>query len=475
MKLRLFYIFSFLIFIATCAQIAIHPLTDPDLGWHLAGGQWILENGAVPWKDPLSNQGNHWINYSWLAEILFYKFLNIGGHNGLGILQTFLSLISSLVIYSLARKTADKLPSTEEGKICIAVISSLLAVFLIAPFWHLRPQLIGVIAVGALMLIDRRDKRALSYFSIIEIPLANIHIYWIFIPLVWIFYRGTNDADCGSDTWTKRFSHGAFLIILGVISPYGLNNFQPIFSYAFNHSVAYGLIDEFQPLFEMPLECLACLIVALLSCIGISGKRSYKNLQLPLLFFLATIGQRKYLAIFAVFVTPLLTTGIARLLPKSGAATGIAAKRVIWFELVLIALVALNSPWLLDNNQLGERQLGLLNAQQVLLSASSGKDGAILTHLNDGGWLEYWMSYASKEKRLKTVIDGRTLVMGEKKLAQYLSVSKRESGSCEVVEQWGAAWAILPVGSSLESLLQDECKRWYKIKADSLYSVWVQN
>jgi len=26
--------------------------TDPDIGWHLSAGQWIVEHGTVPATDP---------------------------------------------------------------------------------------------------------------------------------------------------------------------------------------------------------------------------------------------------------------------------------------------------------------------------------------------------------------------------------------------------------------------------------------
>ena len=43
---------------------------DGDVSWHIATGQWILDNRAIPHADPFSFTwaGQPWVPIEWLAE-----------------------------------------------------------------------------------------------------------------------------------------------------------------------------------------------------------------------------------------------------------------------------------------------------------------------------------------------------------------------------------------------------------------------
>src|SRR5215210_3990253 len=72
---------------------ALRPthVQDPDLGWHIAAGDWVLRHGTVPLSDPFSiyGQGRSWIAYSWLFEVLLSVM-----HDALG--------LRAVIIYTFA-------------------------------------------------------------------------------------------------------------------------------------------------------------------------------------------------------------------------------------------------------------------------------------------------------------------------------------------------------------------------------------
>src|SRR4051812_37156132 len=56
-------------------------LYDADTLTHIVIGRWILEHGAIPFRDTLTftAQGQNWVPQEWLAEIIFAAAYNTLG------------------------------------------------------------------------------------------------------------------------------------------------------------------------------------------------------------------------------------------------------------------------------------------------------------------------------------------------------------------------------------------------------------
>src|SRR5262245_1106945 len=74
-------ILSALCFFATQFALNTGVVRDPDIWWHLRVGKWICEHGATPFTDPFSQigQGEPWVAYSWLFELLMYGLHQVFG------------------------------------------------------------------------------------------------------------------------------------------------------------------------------------------------------------------------------------------------------------------------------------------------------------------------------------------------------------------------------------------------------------
>lgn len=57
------------------------PVSDTDVGWHLAVGRWVVDHKAVPHTDVFSCtiQGKPWVSHEWLAEVALYGVERAGG------------------------------------------------------------------------------------------------------------------------------------------------------------------------------------------------------------------------------------------------------------------------------------------------------------------------------------------------------------------------------------------------------------
>lgn len=72
---------------------------DPDLGWHIRLGQYILTNG-FPTSDPFSYTMPTFpfLDHEWFSDIIIYKLYLLGGITPLAILYSLIPVISLLIM-----------------------------------------------------------------------------------------------------------------------------------------------------------------------------------------------------------------------------------------------------------------------------------------------------------------------------------------------------------------------------------------
>ncbi len=89
------------------AASALTVITEPDTGWYLRSGAYLLKTHSFPLHDPFSYTSKEpWINQHWLTEILFYVTVRAGGYVGLGLLQALTFGLTLLGVGRLAGRRA---------------------------------------------------------------------------------------------------------------------------------------------------------------------------------------------------------------------------------------------------------------------------------------------------------------------------------------------------------------------------------
>lgn len=93
----------------TIAFLFLHrciTFIDPDMGWHVRTGEWIVLHQQIPHQDIYSYTlaGHEWIAHEWLLEIIFYKAA-LSGTWWLLILLFFGFAFVPVVIWLLRAKT----------------------------------------------------------------------------------------------------------------------------------------------------------------------------------------------------------------------------------------------------------------------------------------------------------------------------------------------------------------------------------
>jgi hypothetical protein len=84
---RLMSWFSLAAVVITCS---VFPVMNEDIGWHLATGNWIIDNHQIPTKEAYSFTvpDREWVDHWWLSQVILALVHRVGGFNGL-ILSNF--------------------------------------------------------------------------------------------------------------------------------------------------------------------------------------------------------------------------------------------------------------------------------------------------------------------------------------------------------------------------------------------------
>ena len=170
--------------------LSLRLITDIDLGFHLRGGQWMLENHSFHRTDVYTytvNQ-NEYIAMYWLYQILIYVVYTITGYAGLVILNTLLITTVFALIFIRMKSARIFLP--------IVVITMLLAVLATEIRFSMRPEVLTwIFILATLIVLDRyfyADKNSLFALVIIQILWVNFHglfiLGWVLAGIYFVSY-----------------------------------------------------------------------------------------------------------------------------------------------------------------------------------------------------------------------------------------------------------------------------------------------
>jgi hypothetical protein len=152
-------------------------LGDSDTYWHIAVGNWILDQGALPRADIYSftKSGEPWISSSWLAQVLYALAYDLAGWAGPVVLAAAsIAAAFALLAFFLGSRIPDK----------YAIALSVAALLLSASHLFARPHVLVLpIMIAWVSGLSRASERGDSP-SFLLLPLlalwANLHGGFVF-------------------------------------------------------------------------------------------------------------------------------------------------------------------------------------------------------------------------------------------------------------------------------------------------------
>jgi hypothetical protein len=158
----------------------IEPISDSDFFWHIATGRWIVDNKALPEKDPFSyttpnintTREKFILTSYWLSQVSYYTLYYLFGYPGIMGLRVFIFLAIAYLIYK--RSDIRGIPAI----IYLPLILITMLIFSMNYKWE-RPQVFSFVFFGLLLYLFDEIKNGKRYSLYLVPPLmiiwANMH------------------------------------------------------------------------------------------------------------------------------------------------------------------------------------------------------------------------------------------------------------------------------------------------------------
>lgn len=143
----------------------LRTVGDPDIGWQLATGRWIVQHHQIPYNDILSytTAGQEWI-YPVLSQVSFYLLYQLGGY----------SLLSWLSAAACVATTAVLLRGNTVTRV-LAVIAVPIVASRTAPRAELFTELLFAVFVSILWHYQRSGRGRLWLLPPLMFLWVNLH------------------------------------------------------------------------------------------------------------------------------------------------------------------------------------------------------------------------------------------------------------------------------------------------------------
>lgn len=477
-------LFSVILFIIL---LSTRQLSDPDLGFHLKYGRYIVEQGHIPATDQSTYTvtGHRYIDLHWLFQLLVYGVYHVSGYEGLSVLLIFCSLL--LFVIQMARFR----------HFSISMMGLVILIFLffliIEARIILRPEIFSFIFLSLLLLIMERyyhsgEIRLLKILPFIMLAWIQMHsLYILGLIVLFFFFVSLWKRDKKPDRKLL-----AWMLLSGVAclaNPYFLDGILfplGLLSRFNSTNIFHQHIAEFKSFFSIDQHSgfeylfLITLFITVLSYI-LTFRRRHLHEWLLLVFsaYLSLVVVRN-IPFFAIMNLSGLGRSLTELwklspvsLKNNSHQNGV--KATLYIIIILSAIIGIfrirNAAFYISDHTNNRFGIGLHTSQFPEKAADfildHQLDARVLNSLGTGGWLSWRIPQP-------VFIDGRLEVMNE---ALYLELMESWNGSLNcLLEKYKPGLVVynyLKYYPWTHQLYQNP--DWRLIYLDGLFAIWAEN
>jgi hypothetical protein len=468
--------------------------SDSDTGWHIRTGEWILINGRVPTVDMFSftKIGQPWIAWEWLSDAIMAIVHRAWG---LASVAWLVLLVLGATSRSIYRGTLGVC-----GHRLIAFALTWLAMAASTVHWLARPHLVTpLMAALFCRILYSAEKKGTPAWLWVLPPLTmvwtNLHAgFFVGIALISTYAIGAAAEELihGSrqNAWARSQNYvvaAVGCVLASFVNPYGCRLHMHIVQYLGN-SFYFERISEFQSIdFHSYTAAYfeTLLILAIAAALWHLGSRRLIHALLLLSWSHLALFSARNIPIFAVTVVPSVGLAIREWLDQEASLLPRRFKENIEqleCDLRLIAnrrnrrarhslpvLAALLVAFLLVHPGHSKALRGGFDHEHFPVEAAGflsqqrwASPLRLYTSWQWGGYLIYrlWPS-------IFVFDDGRTDFYGPRFVEEGLRTWNVSPDWREVLERYGINAALVPVDSSLASVLRER-PEWRPVYQDHI-------
>jgi hypothetical protein len=473
--------------------LAIRQVGNPDIGFHLKAGEYILAGHGWPRNDPFTRtmKDHPYVDTSWGYQVMVAAIQNAGGPAGLVLFHAALILGIFLLLCRTAR-LADADPLSMTAFLILGGMSSEMR-------FETRPELLSWFFLA--LVLHLLHRRALSLPS----PL------WLLPPifLVWanchsLFILGWAAVGCFfAGDWMRRRRPDPALVGWGLasagialVNPYGLRGVLFPFTLAtrmqagnaFAESIgefispfALKISDPFPFYPKLPVFSFRFLaFLAVLSLLVLVRRKRWDLCALVIAFLsLAALMIRNMpLLVIAAFPALVWALPVGRWLEKLDRVRRWrnrvipAALGMLAVAMLLLGLRVVHDSYYIASRRPTRFGLGwnrlILPLGAAEFARKAGLNGPVLNHLNFGGTLMWKLPQP-------VFIDGRLEVVGEAFYDEYRRALESEEALEAAVSRYGIQWIVFPYAINPELLKRlSRDPRWKLSYVDDLSVIFTR-
>jgi hypothetical protein len=456
---------------------------DPDLGWHLATGRYIVEHHAVPHTDPFSYtaQGRPWIAHEWATDVVFYLLDRAWGIRGLVLFRQMTQVLGVVLTYLLCLR-AGVHPLA-------ALVGGAGYLFFVIATLNARPQMLlpvyTLLLLHILLSYRQGRRRALWWILPLTVLWANTHggfLLLFAILAIFIVDQAIDQPEGGLRSGRFAFRPRKALPVVGIAAlaavatlcnPNGLRgSVYPLTYLTGDLAYAASRVQEWQsPDFSAAIHRFP-LLALLLAPVLLAMSPVVPNLFQLLLLMFVTLGYLKYqrmVPIFGVVWIWLAAEVLQRrfLKPYQPQDNPRTAPMAVSIFVLAAVLFAAGLPWLKPTSQLLGREA--YPAAAVEVAQDNGLSGRLLNTYHYGGYI-VWRYYPTPV----VFIDGRADVFAGALFNDGLTMMRGKMGWHRLLRQYRIDWAIVQRDEPLSELLR-LTPGWHLIYADGVACLFVHD
>lgn len=419
--------------------LATRQISDPDIGFHLRGGQWMIENMKFHSHDVFTYtvNGNEYVAMYWLYQIILYGIFYFSGYMGLTL---FNALLIALVLFLILWRIKSARVPVWLG--ALALFATILAI----EFRFLyRPEVVTwCLLLLTLILLDQyyyQRRNYLYLLPLIQLIWTNFHglfiLGWLvaaaYFISIWIHRRS---LDRKFLKWSMVSVAASFVnpyFLKGIAFPFYLftrlqssNIFKPMIS-EFQSPWTIKTMGAGSLFLTAPLHWyyLISIVSILLLFITHRRRRSHEYILWAMFFYLSASVVRN-VPLFIIVAIQIAAVSAKDIIQWAGPRI---KRQRLWANItrmvpvvfsaliILLGLRIVTNAYYLDDNRAVNFGAGLDCSAHPVGAADflnkNGLDGRLLNDLNSGSWLIWQIPQP-------VFIDGRLEVMKEAFFQEYL-------------------------------------------------------